>query len=279
MMRLILNGEPYLYTHKCGDGDVKGNEMSPDTLQQFLVDTLYESFVQCSSNVKKVGQEGWSYIGNATGFINSLFKSSLKKSPDIIYNMGGDDRENWLFVMPRKEDVSRIDIKFVNKMVAKRNILPVLVVGDLWCFETDGQKNLCGSTFAAKYETISLLNEFNPVLPQILSQPQLIQKIAESWQKLDVSIIGPYLDKDFHYTSDAVFYEMSSRHEYMDYIKAKFHHLENHSNPIEIQIARIQGTDTAALLLHQSAYNQTLSITITTENGRITSMRMSEYDA
>jgi hypothetical protein len=277
MMRLILNGEPCIYTHKCVVGDVKGSEMSPDTLQHFLVDTLYESFVQCSANVKKVSQEGWSYSDNAHGFINNLFNSSLKKSPDIIYKMDGDDRETWLFVMPRKEDVSRIDVKFVNKMVVKKNILPVLVAGDLWCFETDGQKNLCGSTFAAKYETISLLNEFNAVLPQILSQPQLIQKIAESWQKLDASIIEPYLDKDFHYTSDAVFYEMSSRHEYMDYIKAKFHRLEDHSNPIEIQIARIQGTDTAALLLHQSAFNQTLFISITTENGRITSMRMGEY--
>ena len=40
----------------------------------------------------------------------------------------------------------------------------------------------------------------------------------------------------------------------------------------------MDGTDDFALLLHQGAYNQSLLITITENNGRITSMRMSEYN-
>jgi hypothetical protein len=86
------------------------------------------------------------------------------------------------------------------------------------------------------------------------------------------------LDKDFHYTADAVFYEMSSRHEYMSYITAKYDRLRDGSNPIGIRIGRLGNTNDFALLLHQGAYNQTLLVTITTREGRITSMRMSEYE-
>jgi hypothetical protein len=177
-----------------------------------------------------------------------------------------------------RDDKSLIAMRYVGKSIEKRGILPVMIVGDLWCLETNGQKNICGSIFAAKYETISLLRETNKELPVLLTQKQLLEKIALSWQELDASIIEPYLDKDFHYTADAVFYEMSSRHEYMSYITAKFDRLKDGSNPIGIRIGRLGNTNDFALLLHQGAYNQTLLVTITTREGRITSMRMSEYE-
>ena len=45
MMRLISNGEPYVYTHQCACGENKGDIMSMEGVQHFLVETLYESFV------------------------------------------------------------------------------------------------------------------------------------------------------------------------------------------------------------------------------------------
>ena len=270
MMRLIVNGEPYVYTHTCREGEAKGYIMSKETQRQFLIDTLYESFCRCGSNVKLLGDE---HKDN-----NEFATSSLKQQPDIIYKMEGDNCDTWLYVMLSKDEKSLIDMKYIGKSVEKRGILPVMIVGDLWCLETNGQKNICGSVFAAKYETISLLRETNKELPALLTQKQLIEKIALSWQQLDASIIEPYLDKDFHYTADAVFYEMSSRHEYMSYIKAKYDRLRDGSNPIGIRIGRLENTNDFALLLHQGAYNQTLLVTISTREGRIISMRMSEYE-
>lgn len=204
--------------------------------------------------------------------------SSLKQQPDLIYRMDGDSYDTWFYVMPNRDDVSLIDMKFLGKSVEKRGILPVLVVGDLWCFDTNGQKNICGAAYAAKFETISLLRDKNNPLPQVLSQKQLIEKVALCWQNLDVDIIEPYLDKDFHYTSDAVFYEMSSRREYINYLHGKFDRLKDGSNPIGVQIGRMDGTNDFALLLHQGAYNQSLLITIQVNEGRIVRMRMSEYE-
>lgn len=251
--------------------------MTMEGVHRFLVETLYESFLYCGSNIKKV-EDSWKYRSvEKTGIFQRLF-SSLKQQPDLIYRMDGDSHDTWFYVMPSRDDISLIDMKFLGKSVEKRGILPVLVVGDLWCFDTNGQKNICGAAYAAKFETISLLRDKNNPLPQVLSQKQLIEKVALCWQNLDGDIIEPYLDKDFHYTSDAVFYEMSSRREYMNYLRGKFERLKDGSNPIGVQIGRMDGTNDFALLLHQSANNQSLLVTIKVNEGRITSMRMSEYE-
>lgn len=61
--------------------------------------------------------------------------------------------------MHRRDDISLIDMKFVEKSVDKREIMPKLVVGDLWSFDTNGQKNNCGATYAPKLKTMSLLRD------------------------------------------------------------------------------------------------------------------------
>lgn len=275
MMRSIVNGEPYVYTHKCSEGEKKGETMSKEGIRRFLVDALYESFCRCGSNIRKVNDDSWKYQATKNKMFGRLFSTNLKQQPDLIYRMTGDPKDTWFYVFPTKDDMKQIDMDFVAKSVDSQGILPVFIVGDLWCFDTNGQENICGASYAAKFETISLLKDVNGPLPQSLSQRQLIEKLALTWQNLDASIIEPYLDKDFHYTSDAVFYEMSSRFEYMNYLRAKFKRLKDGSNPIGVRIGLIGGTDVFALLLHQGAYNQSLIITIEVNEGRIMSMRMS----
>ena len=278
-MRLIVNGEPYVYTHHCMGNERKGETMAMERVQQLLVDALYESFCKCRSDIRKINDDSWRYRNShKTGFFQRLFSSSKKQRPDLIYKMGGDSHETWLYVMPSRDDMSLIDMKYVANSVKNLGVLPVLIIGDLWCFDTNGERNICGGAYAAKFETISLLNEKNNPLPELLSQKQLAEKVALCWKNLDVDIIEPFLDKDFHYTSDAVFYEMSSRQEYTNYLRGKFDTLRRGTNPIGVQIGRMNGTNDFAVLLHQGAYNQSLLLTIQAKDGRITNMRMCEYE-
>lgn len=276
MMRLISNGEPYIYTHKCLGNEVKGDIMTEETQRLFVISALYDSFCQCGMDVTLVNDDSWNYeLAKASKDLHA--PGRLKQEPDIVYRMSGEDHETWFYVMLDKNDMGLIDSKFIGRSIDKRGILPVLVVGDIWCFDTNGKANICGGAFAAKFETVSLLRDNNKPLPMLLSQKQLIEKVAQSWQALDADIIEPYLDKDFHYSADAVFYEMSSRFEYLNYLRSKYDKLKDGSNPIGIKIGRMDGTNDFALLLHQGAYNQDLLVTITVCDGRITSMRMCEY--
>lgn len=278
MMQSYVNGEPYVYTHKCSRSENYGFTMTQEGVQRFLVDALYETFCRCGANIRKVDNNSWKYgQSNNTGFFRGLFSSKLKQQPDLVYRMDGDSYDTWFYVMPSKDDTSLIDLDFIEKSVNKQGILPVLIVGYLWCFDTNGQKNINGAKYSIRFEPISLLKDKNDPLPQMLSQRQLIEKLALCWQHLDARIIAPYLDKDFHYTNDAVFYEMSSRREFLNYLVGKFNTLKKGTNPIGVRIGRMEGTDEFALLLHQGAYNQTLIVTIEVNNGRITSMLMREF--
>ena len=76
MMRLIVNGEPYVYTHKCSGCEKKGDAMTKEGMQQFLVETLHESFCQCGSNIRKVNDNSWKYPTNGKpGIFHGLFSS------------------------------------------------------------------------------------------------------------------------------------------------------------------------------------------------------------
>lgn len=119
MMRLISNGEPYVYTHQCTGIENRDDIMTMEGVRHFLVETLYESFLHCSSNIKKV-EDSWKYRGAGnTGMFQGLF-TSLKQQPDLIYRMDGDSHDTWFYVMPYKEDISLIDMKFLAKSVEKR---------------------------------------------------------------------------------------------------------------------------------------------------------------
>ena len=56
MMRLISNGEPYVYTHRCTGSENRGDIMTMEGVHRFLVETLYESFLHCGSNIKKIDE-------------------------------------------------------------------------------------------------------------------------------------------------------------------------------------------------------------------------------
>ena len=54
MMRLISNGEPYVYTQRCTGSENRGDIMTMEGVHRFLVETLYESFFIAAPTLKKL---------------------------------------------------------------------------------------------------------------------------------------------------------------------------------------------------------------------------------
>lgn len=59
-MRLISNGEPYVYTHQCTGSKNRGDIMTMEGVPHFLVEAIYESFLHCGSNIRKT-DDSWKY--------------------------------------------------------------------------------------------------------------------------------------------------------------------------------------------------------------------------
>ncbi len=63
-----------------------------------------------------------------------------------------------------------------------------------------------------------------------------LKKLAEAYQNYDASIIEDYLADDMHYASFWVFQELTSKEEYLDYLKGKLQTMKNSGTTFEFQI-------------------------------------------
>ena len=77
-----------------------------------------------------------------------------------------------------------------------------------------------------------------------------LKKLEEAYQTYDASIIEDYLAHDMHYASMWVFHEMTSKDEYMDYLRGKLQTMKNSGTTFEFQIVNGQH-HSKALLIHK----------------------------
>ena len=63
-----------------------------------------------------------------------------------------------------------------------------------------------------------------------------LEKLAKAYQKYDASIIEDELADDMHYASLWVFHEITSKQEYLDYLKSKLQTMKNAGTTHDFQI-------------------------------------------
>jgi hypothetical protein len=80
-----------------------------------------------------------------------------------------------------------------------------------------------------------------------------LNKLAEAYQTYDASIIEDYLADDMHYASMWVFHEMTSKHEYMDYLVGKLQTMKEHRVRMEFQIVQGGMHEKALLVTNQQS--------------------------
>lgn len=77
-----------------------------------------------------------------------------------------------------------------------------------------------------------------------------LKKLAEAYQTYDASIIEDYLADDMHYASFWVFQELTSKVEYIDYLRGKLQTMKNSGTTFDFQIVNGQYYS-KALLIHK----------------------------
>lgn len=78
---------------------------------------------------------------------------------------------------------------------------------------------------------------------------------AEAWNKLDTSIVAPFLKDELHYSSFYVFAEIKSKDEYLNYLRGKFQAIKTKGSKVVANvipnrnlIKLIQGDSRVAVL-------------------------------
>ena len=81
-----------------------------------------------------------------------------------------------------------------------------------------------------------------------------LKKLAEAYQTYDASIIEDYLANDMHYASYWVFQELTSKEDYLDYLRGKLQTMKNSGMTFEFQI--VNGRHHSKALLVQKVNGQ-----------------------
>lgn len=86
-----------------------------------------------------------------------------------------------------------------------------------------------------------------------MMEKEFLLKLAEAYQKYDASIIKDYLADDMHYASMWVFHEMTSKNEYLDYLKRKLETMKAHNVLMEFEIVQGRMQRNALLVKNQQS--------------------------
>ncbi len=274
MMKFIINGEPYVFQHTCPPQD-KGKPMNDEEKRRMLIDNLLDIYNRCQMPANR-------YEVPKKSFWQKVIDSRNIVYPDICINNfhGSNDSKAYYYVRPLGD---RIDINPTNLPDDIKSSWVKVIYGSVFCLEQQKPDvYVKGCHYAAQYSSEAILPvQSNYNLPQMLSDKELAEKYVESWKKLDADIIVPFLDKDFHYSSDAVFDEMSSRDEYIDYLIGKFRLLQERPTIARIELGRNGEDGEWAALIKQILNDGTPIVCgffIKSEHGRIQSIEVHEMD-
>lgn len=79
-------------------------------------------------------------------------------------------------------------------------------------------------------------------------ETEFLEKLAKAYQTYDASIIEDELANDMHYASFWVFQELTSKEEYLNYLKGKLQTMKNTGTTQEFKIVDGRRTSKALLI-------------------------------
>jgi len=252
----------------------KGNESY--ITEQITIEEFNEFAVEILSNEYKDRGVEITDINNRTD--NSSF--------NFIANLGGKKTG---FVIRVNEsgstDYSKEDYAEIIISARKIGFTPRLAIATFWVFEMKGDwgpikigkntfRNGPNQYYIVGFKYISLLPQEQVVLESKFSHNDLLLTFVKAFEHLDVSIIEPYLDSNFHYHSDWVFDVLPSKVEYVEYLTGKFFTLKRNNMKFIFEILK---NNQGELVLLFNEEGEKAIFYIKTQNGRIVLAHMSSY--
>ena len=276
MMKFIQNGEPYIFEHKCSPTE-KGQIMSESEKREFLVENLLDIYGRCNMVASRCSKPSLSFFDKLRG------KRIPTYYPDIVIDNyhGTKGAKAYYIVLPKGTSLNDFNIEDIPQQM--RGSFIKVIYGSVFCFEDQAPgKYKKGCHFAAQYLSQAINPpQINGPLPKLYNDKELAVLFAESWHKLDSSLLKDYLDKDFHYINDSVFDDMASRQEFLEYLDCKFKILRRTQSIKRVQLGRNGESGSWIVLIKQIQDNGASIVCgffIESRNGRIMSIEVHEMD-
>lgn len=270
-MKLIVNGEPYIFQHSCKSNEI-GLHMNLQEKKELLINNLLDIYAKCGMNAE-------AYSKKSSSFLERLFKSN-KIYPDIVIDdfHASKGSKAYYYVLPKGEtlDISKIPAEIQNSWVK-------IIYGSVFCLDKQQPElYIKGCSYASQYISEAIFpRQNNSQCTPKTTDRELAEIYTKAWANLDISNLHSILDKDFHYDNDSIFDDMSSRDEYLEYLRGKFNSLHKTKSIIKVQLGRNGETGGWATIVKQMQNDGTPIVCgffLECSNGLIKSISIRQMD-
>lgn len=269
-MKLIMNGEPYIFHHNCNINE-KGLQMNFEEKRELLINNLLDIYGKC-------GMDAQAYQNHNLSFWKKIFNNKIY--PDIVINDFHSSKgcKAYYYVLPKGStlDINRIPTEIQGSWVK-------IIYGSVFCLDKQ-QSDLYikGCSYASQYFSEAVFpKQNNSLCTPKSSDKELAEIYTKAWVELDITNLYQILDKNFHYDNDSIFDDMASRDEYLDYLKGKFNTLRKTKSVIKVQLGKNGETGDWATIVKQIQNDGTPIVCgffLKCSNGLINSISIREMD-
>ena len=260
MREIIMNGEPKVYH----------SEYAPKDINNFMIDVVCQAYKETGVSLEVIDKGSYTQK-------KSLFGRAKKNEflPPVLRHShclgeGSFDCDYILYESHYDDDINIEGlIKAYSKEGRHLKIVRVYISPVHDDNDSDGYRIQMDS------HTIFPIQSNNE-LPELLSSDKVAEVVKTSYEKLDACLMEPYLDCNVTYQSFVVFNEITSREEYLAYIKGKFRVWKEYGTYPEITISKEGTDDTYVLHFNNMITDGTVpTLYVSIKEGRVVSFYMS----
>lgn len=207
MMKLLVQGKPYIYTHTCSSGE-EGRILSREELEAFALSSLIKSYEL--KNIKVSRHDADFNSGADFSFIKFgrtiCGKVKYIENEDEIYEdirKMHSDKESY---NPRMKDGFE-----------KHGSIPRIYYAELKCVSSQDGSKVAGGDYEITYHPIQWLHSEKHTNVANISEIELIRGYAVAWANGGEVFFDQYLSPYFTADSELSFEAITSKTEYIDH--------------------------------------------------------------
>lgn len=212
-MKLRIKGKQYVYTHECNPSE-KGLRLSKSDMQIFVTDCLIKSYeirgTDCIRHTPDFNSEADFSYNKLGKTVCGVVKYGLSK-----------EEESDLFSILFNEDRFKEVFPQLYKGFREYNSYPVFYFAEAKCIDTNDGSPIAGGRFEIVWTPIQPLYTVIPTSGPNISEFEMYQGYARSWETGDVSFIEKYVSPWFEGVSELSFDCTTSKAEQIALIKSQ----------------------------------------------------------
>lgn len=207
MMKLLVQGKPYIYTHTCSSGE-EGRILSREELEAFALQSLIKSYELKNIKVSR----------HDADFNSGADFSFIKFGRTICCKVKYVENQDEIYEDIRKMHSDRNAYNpQMKEGFEKHGTIPRIYYAELKCISSHDGSPIAGGDYEITYHPIQWLHSEKRTNVANISEIELIRGYAVAWANGGEVFFDQYLSPYFTADSELSFEAITSKTEYIDH--------------------------------------------------------------